>query len=41
MFVRYRCELVSGGTFQNMEAITVRNGRVVDVQVYFGGPPQP
>ncbi|MUN63507.1 hypothetical protein GMA12_10190 [Kocuria sediminis] len=41
VFVRYEYELRAGGTFRNMEAITVREGRVVDVQVYFGGPPRP
>ena len=41
VFVRYEYELRSGGVFSNMEAITVRDGRVVDVQVCFGGPPRP
>ncbi|GEO96829.1 nuclear transport factor 2 family protein [Kocuria turfanensis] len=41
VFIRYEYELRTGGTFRNMEAITVRGGRVVDVQVYFGGPPRP
>lgn len=41
VLLRYEYELRTGGRFQNMEAITVRNGRVVDVQVYFGGPPHP
>ncbi|MFF0990979.1 nuclear transport factor 2 family protein [Kocuria nitroreducens] len=41
VLVRYEYELRTGGTFRNMEAITVRDGRVVEVQVYFGGPPQP
>ena len=39
VLLRYGYGLISGGTFQNMEAITVRDGRVVEVQVYFGGPP--
>lgn len=41
VLVRYEYELRTGGIFQNMEAITVRDGRVVEAQVYFGGPPQP
>lgn len=41
VFARYAYELRSGGTFRNMEAITVRGGRVVQVEVYFGGPPRP
>lgn len=41
VLVRYEYELEAGGTFQNMETITVRDGRVVEVQVYFGGPPRP
>lgn len=41
VLVRYEYELRTGGIFRNMEAITVRDGRVVEVQVYFGGPPRP
>lgn len=41
VLVRYEYELRTRGTFRNIEAITVREGRVVEVQVYFGGPPQP
>ncbi len=41
VLVRYEYELRTGGTFRNMEAITVRDGQVVDAQVYFGGPPRP
>jgi ketosteroid isomerase-like protein len=33
----YEYELVDGGTYRNVEAITVRDGRIHDVQVFFGG----
>lgn len=41
VLVRYEYELRAGGIFRNMEAITVRDGRVVEVEVCFGGPPRP
>jgi ketosteroid isomerase-like protein len=38
VFVQYEYDLrEAGGTFRNMEAITVRDGRIQEVQVYFGG----
>ena len=37
VFVMYEYELKTGETHRNTEVITVRNGRVVDVQVFFGG----
>jgi ketosteroid isomerase-like protein len=37
VLVRYEYDLVDGGTFRNVEAITVRDGLVHEVQVYFGG----
>jgi ketosteroid isomerase-like protein len=41
VLVRYEYELRTGGIFENMEAITVRDGRVLEARVYFGGPPRP
>jgi predicted enzyme related to lactoylglutathione lyase/ketosteroid isomerase-like protein len=41
VLLRYRYELVTGGTYSNAEAITVRGGLIADVQVYFGGPAEP
>jgi ketosteroid isomerase-like protein len=29
---------MSGETFRNTEILTVRNGKIVDVEVYFGWP---
>jgi ketosteroid isomerase-like protein len=37
VFVMYEYELVAGGRHRNAELITVRNGQVVEVQVFFGG----
>ena len=34
---RYKYELQDGGRFSNVEAITVRDEQIVDIQVYFGG----
>lgn len=36
VFVQYEYELTGGKRFRNMEAITVRDGRIREVQVYFG-----
>ena len=36
VFVRYVYELQSGARHRNTEVITVRDGRVVETQVYFG-----
>lgn len=43
VFVMYEYELVAGGRYRNSELITVRDGRIVEVQVFFGGrqPDQP
>lgn len=35
---RYRYELQDGGRFSNVEEITVRGDRIVQIRVYFGGP---
>jgi ketosteroid isomerase-like protein len=37
VFVYYEYDLTSGGTHRNVEAITVRDGLIQDVQVFFGG----
>jgi ketosteroid isomerase-like protein len=36
VFVRYEVEKKSGETFRNTELITVRDGRVARVEVYYG-----
>jgi ketosteroid isomerase-like protein len=35
--VMYEYDLVAGGTHRNVELITVRDGLVVEIQVFFGG----
>ncbi|MGV9270886.1 nuclear transport factor 2 family protein [Kitasatospora sp. NPDC003701] len=37
VFVQYEYELATGGRYRNVEAITVRDGLIREVQVYFGG----
>ncbi|HEX6255294.1 MAG TPA: nuclear transport factor 2 family protein [Euzebyales bacterium] len=37
VFVLYEYELSGGGRFRNTEVHTVRDGRVHEVQVFFGG----
>ncbi len=37
VFVRYEYELTTGGTYRNTELITVADGRIVEIEVYFGG----
>jgi ketosteroid isomerase-like protein len=37
VFVLYEYELVDGGRFRNAEVHTVRDGRIVEAQVFFGG----
>ncbi|MGW4564448.1 nuclear transport factor 2 family protein [Streptomyces sp. NPDC004561] len=37
VFVQYEYELTAGGRYRNVEAITVRDGLIREVQVYFGG----
>ncbi|MFF9479652.1 nuclear transport factor 2 family protein [Streptomyces sp. NPDC014733] len=37
VFVRYAYELVGGGHHRNVEVLTVRDGRIAETQVYFGG----
>jgi ketosteroid isomerase-like protein len=37
VFAQYEYDLRAGGTYRNMEAITMRDGLIHEVQVYFGG----
>jgi ketosteroid isomerase-like protein len=37
VFVYYEYELKTGDRYRNVEAITVRDGLIRDVQVFFGG----
>jgi ketosteroid isomerase-like protein len=38
VFVMYEYDLKTGGTHRNTELITVVDGKIVEVQVFFGGP---
>lgn len=38
VFVMYEYELRTGDRHRNVELITVRDGRLTEVQVFFGGP---
>ncbi|MFI1438869.1 nuclear transport factor 2 family protein [Streptomyces fructofermentans] len=37
IFVQYEYELTTGGRYRNVEAITVRDGLIQEVRVFFGG----
>ncbi|MFD8749552.1 nuclear transport factor 2 family protein [Kitasatospora sp. NPDC059577] len=37
VFVHYEYELTAGGRYRNVEAVTVRDGLIREVQVFFGG----
>ncbi|MFN2557045.1 MAG: nuclear transport factor 2 family protein [Nitriliruptorales bacterium] len=37
VFVLYEYELQHGGRYRNVELLTVRDGRIVQTQVFFGG----
>jgi ketosteroid isomerase-like protein len=37
VFVLYEYELATGEVFRNTEVLTVRDGKVVEAQVFFGG----
>ena len=37
VFVMYEYELVSGGVHRNSELITVKDGKITEIQVFFGG----
>jgi hypothetical protein len=41
VFAYYEYDLVTGGRYRNMEAITVRDGLIHEVQVFFGGRVSP
>ena len=36
VFVTYEVRAVSGGRFRNSEVLTLRDGRIIEVEVYFG-----
>jgi ketosteroid isomerase-like protein len=38
VFILYEYELKSGGSYRNTEYITVRDRRLAQIQVFFGGP---
>jgi len=38
VFVMYEYELKTGARHRNAEVITVRDGRLIETQVFFGGP---
>lgn len=38
VFIMYEYDLKAGGTHRNTELITVENGRITEIQVFFGGP---
>jgi ketosteroid isomerase-like protein len=37
VFVMYEYDLGTGGTYRNTELVTVADGRIVEIQVFFGG----
>jgi ketosteroid isomerase-like protein len=37
VFAMYEYELLNGDTHRNTEVLTVRDGQIVEVQVFFGG----
>jgi ketosteroid isomerase-like protein len=38
VFILYEYELKNGERYRNTEFITVRNGKLIETQVFFGGP---
>ena len=36
VFVTYEMQTTAGKRFRNTEALTIRNGKVIEVEVYFG-----
>lgn len=38
VFVAYEARMIGGARFRNTEILTVKNGQIVDVEVYFGWP---
>ncbi|MFI2613171.1 nuclear transport factor 2 family protein [Kitasatospora sp. NPDC018619] len=41
VFVYYEYELATGGRYRNVEAVTVRDGLIREVLVFFGGEVRP
>ena len=41
VFILYEYELKAGGRYRNAEFITVRNGQLAEIQVFFGGQVAP
>ncbi len=39
VLVLYEFKAVSGARFRNMERLTLKNGQITDVEVFFGDPP--
>lgn len=37
VFVMYEYELATGGSYRNVECLTIRDGRIAETQVFFGG----
>ena len=37
VFIRYSYELIDGGQFRNAEVITLLDGQIHEIEVYFGG----
>jgi ketosteroid isomerase-like protein len=37
VFLLYEYDLETGGTYRNAELITVADGRILEIQVFFGG----
>ena len=37
VFIMYEYELKAGGRYRNVELSTVRDGKIVEIQVFFGG----
>lgn len=37
VFVLYECKPKDGDTYRNTEVISIRDGRIVEIQVFFGG----
>ena len=37
VLIVYEYDLKTGGTYRNAELITVAEGRIVEIQVFFGG----
>jgi ketosteroid isomerase-like protein len=37
VFILYEYELRTGGRYRNTEFLTVRDGKIIEIQVFFGG----